>query len=230
MAIRTKRKTQYNWKDEILRPKDLNKNWKLVEGGRVMFPSSHDITPDHLQESIQFLRNILAPGNEVLLVSKPHLECIKAICDEFIECKEKILFRFTIGSANDEVLKFWEPGAPLFDERIESLKYAFDAGYETSISCEPMLDNKIGDVIVSVKPFVTHSVWLGKMNEMKHRLTMNTELTQELKDRANQLYAWQSDDEMKALYEKYKKDPLIRWKSDIKKIVGIPLGEIGSDE
>lgn len=228
-AIRTKRKTQDNWKEEIVRHKDLNKNWKLVEGGRIMFPSSHDITPKHLQESIQFLRNILAPGNEVLLVSKPHLECIKSICDEFTEYKKKILFRFTIGSANDEVLKFWEQGAPSFTERIESLKYAYEAGYATSISCEPMLDNKISDVISAVRPYVTHSIWLGKMNEMKHRLTMNTALTQEVKDRANQLYAWQSDDNIKALYKAYKNDPLIRWKSDIKKIVGVPLGEIGSD-
>lgn len=230
MAIRTKRKIQDNWKEEIVRSNDLNKKWKMVEGGRIMFPSSHDITPEHLLESIQFLRNILTPGNEVLIVSKPNLVCIKAICEEFVDYKEKILFRFTIGSANDEVLKFWEPGASSFTERIESLKYAYEAGYETSISCEPMLDNKIGDVIAAVKPFVTHSVWLGKMNEMKHRLTMNTELTQELKNRANQLYNWQSDDEIKALYGTYKNDPLIRWKSDIKKIVGIPLGEIGSDE
>lgn len=229
-AIRTKRKTQDNWKEEIVRLKDLNKKWKLVEGGRIMFPSSHDITPKHLQESIQFLRNIVAPGNEVLLVSKPHLECIKAICDEFTEYKKKILFRFTIGSANDEVLKFWEPGAPSFADRIKSLKYAYETDYSTSISCEPMLDNKIGDVISTVRPYVTHSIWLGKMNEMKHRLTLNTELTQELKDKANQLNVWQSDNKIKSLYEIYKNDPLIRWKSDIKKVVGIPLGEIGSDE
>ena len=73
MAIHTNRKTQENWKEEIVRPKDLNKNWKLIEGGRVMFPSSHDITPIHLQESIKFLRNILTPGNKLLIVSKPIL-------------------------------------------------------------------------------------------------------------------------------------------------------------
>lgn len=228
--IEHKKKTQDNWKEEIVRSKDLNKKWRLVEGGRVMFPSSHDITPVHLKESIQFLRNILSPGSEVLIVSKPHLECIKAICDEFNAYKEKILFRFTIGSVNNETLRFWEPGAPSFDERMSSLKYAYDAGYQTSISCEPMLDNKIGKVIDILRPYVTHSIWLGKMIDTKDRLTLNTELTQELKDRANQLYAWQSDDEIKALYEIYKNDSLIRWKSDIKEIVGIPLGEIGSDE
>ena len=230
MAIRTGRKTQDNWKEETVRLKDLNKKWGLIEEGRVMFPSSHDITPTHLKESVQFLRNILAPGNDVLIVSKPHPECIKTICDEFVDYKANILFRFTIGSANDETLKFWEPGAPSFRKRIISLKYAYDAGYETSISCEPMLDNNIGETIAAVRPYVTHSIWLGKMKEIKHRLTLNTELTQELKDIANQLYAWQSDDEIKALYEVYKNDPLIRWKSDIKKVIGIPMGEIGCDE
>ena len=229
-AIYHKRKTQDDWKEEIVKPSKLNKGWRLRTDGRIMYPSAHDITPEHLQESIQFLRNILAPGNEVLIVSKPHLECIKAICDEFVDYKDKILFRFTIGSANDATLKFWEPGAPSFEERIASLKYAYDNGYETSISCEPMLDNKIGDVITAVRAFVTHSIWLGKMIKTKQRLEMNTEITQELKEKANQLHAWQSDDEIKALYQRYKNDPLIRWKGEIKTILRIPLGAIGSDE
>lgn len=230
MAIRTKRKTQDNWKEEIVRTGDLNKNWECVGGGRIMFPSSHDITPTHLQDSIRFLRNILIPGNKVLIVSKPNLECIKAICDNFEDQKVQILFRFTIGSAKDETLKFWEPGASSFNERMAALEYAYEAGYETSISCEPMLDDKIRDVISAVRPYVTDSIWLGKMNEMKKRLTLNTELTQELKDKANQLYAWQSDDQIRSLYEIYKGDSLIRWKADIKKVVGIPLGQIGCDE
>lgn len=229
-AIYNKSKTQDDWKEEFVKSSKLNKSWRLREGGRIMFPSSHDITPQHLPEAIQFLKNILSPGNQVLIVSKPHLECIKAICDEFVNYKDKILFRFTIGSSDNATLKFWEPGAPSFDERIASLKYAFETGYETSISCEPMLDNKIGNVVAAVKPYVTHSVWLGKMNEMKHRLTMNTQLTQELKDKANQLYGWQLDDKIRALYERYKDDPLIRWKGEIKTIVGLPIGEIGSDE
>lgn len=229
-AIYNKRKTQDNWKEEIVKRDKLNKSWRLREGGRIMFPSSHDITPQHLAESIQFIKNILFPGNEILIVSKPHLECIKAICDEFVDYKDEILFRFTIGSANDETLKFWEPGAPSFNERIASLKFAYDAGYQTSISCEPMLDNNIGEVIDIVRLYVTHSIWLGKMAKMKWRLEMNTEITDELKVKANQLYAWQSDKEIRALYEIYKNDSLIHWKGEIKTIVGIPIGEIGSDE
>lgn len=229
-AIYNKRKTQDDWKEEIVKPSKLNKGWRLRKDGRIMFPSSHDITPQHLSESIQFLKNILLTGSQILIVSKPHLKCITAICDEFINYNDKILFRFTIGSSDNATLKFWEPGAPSFEERVTSVKYAFGKGYGTSISCEPMLDNNIGDVIDIVRPYVTHSVWLGKMSKMKQRLEMNTPITDELKVKANQLYNWQSDDEIKTLYGRYKNDSLIRWKGEIKTIVGIPLGEIGSDE
>jgi len=169
-------------------------------------------------------------GNEILIVSKPHLECIVAICNEFVDYKEKILFRFTIGSSDNEVLKFWEPCAPLFEERIASLKCAYESGFETSISSEPMLDNNIAEVIDIVRPYVTHSIWLGKMKKMKFRLETNTAITDELKEKANQLYTWQSDDAIKVLYERYKNDPLIRWKAEIKTVVGIPIGEVGSDK
>jgi DNA repair photolyase len=166
----------------------------------------------------------------VLIVSKPHLESIKTICDEFTDYRNKMLFRFTIGSADNRILKFWEPGAPSFEERLSALKYAYEAGYATSVSCEPMLDNNIGGVIDAVRTYTTHSIWLGKMNKMKWRLQMNTLITDELKEKANQLYCWQSDKEVRALYDRYKNDPLIRWKGDIKTVVGLPIGKIGSDE
>jgi len=229
-AIYNKRKTQENWKEEVVKLNKLSKGWRLRKDGRIMFPSSHDITPQHLPEAIQFLRNILLPGNQVLIVSKPHLECIKAICNEFVNYKDKILFRFTIGSSDNDVLKFWEPGAPSFENRIASLKYAYEAGYATSISCEPMLDNNIDEVIDIARHFVNHSIWLGKMSKMKQRLEMNTPITDELKEKANQLYAWQLDDKIRALYDRYKNDPLIRWKGEIKTIVGLPIGKVGSDE
>ena len=77
----------------------------------IMFPSVHDIHPIHLHQNIYFLRKILMSKNNVLIVTKPHLQCIETICKEFEEYKSQILFRFTIGSKNDEVLKFWEPSA-----------------------------------------------------------------------------------------------------------------------
>ncbi len=94
-----------------------------------------------------YLEHMLRPGNQVTIVTKPLLNYIKTICAEFSDHKDKILFRFTIGSSDSNTLKFWEPNAPDFAERLETLKLAYGQGYETSVSCEPMLDNNVSSVI-----------------------------------------------------------------------------------
>ena len=80
---------------------------------------------------MQAVKQLLDNGNDVLIVSKPHLECIQRLCTL---PSEHILFRFTIGAYDDDTLRFWEPGAPPYDERLASLKYAFDAGFKTSVN------------------------------------------------------------------------------------------------
>ena len=72
----------------------------------------------------------------------------KAMVEGFRDVpREQLLFRFTVGSAKDDVLSFWEPGAPTFAERMASLELAWAHGYQTSVSCEPMLDGHIEDVV-----------------------------------------------------------------------------------
>lgn len=146
MSISFKRKTPDNWKEEEVNWEAYNKSIRNREG-YIMFPSTHDITPEHLDLAIDYLKRLLGAGNKVLIVSKPSFTCIKKICDTFTEYKEQILFRFTIGSKNSNTLNFWEPNAPDYNERKKALVYAFEVGYQTSISCEPMLDNKIDKVI-----------------------------------------------------------------------------------
>ena len=188
-----------------------------------MYPSSHDIHPEHLAENIIFLKNLLKSGNKVLIVTKPHIKCIKRICNEFTNYKNNILFRFTIGSSNSQTLKFWEPGAPDFKERLESVKYAYNANFQTSISCEPMLDNNIEDLIEIILPFVTDAIWLGKVNFLLRRLKMNGINDFETIKKAIELIEWQKDENILILYKKYKHNPKIKWKESIKKIVGIEL-------
>ena len=113
-----------NWGTEIIRQKDLDKKIKKYPK-MVMFPSSHDIRPIHLSESIQMLDKILKAGNEVLVTSKPHFECIERICNTFQEYKDKILFRFTIGSTDSRILKFWETNAPSFRRTIQVSQISF---------------------------------------------------------------------------------------------------------
>ena len=76
MAIRFKQVTPEQWPLERIRPKDVSKRHKKYDG-QVMFPSSHDITPNNLDACLTVLKNLLVVGNRVLVVSKPHLECIK---------------------------------------------------------------------------------------------------------------------------------------------------------
>jgi DNA repair photolyase len=220
MTIQHKRNTREDWKNEIVNQGKLKKGFRKHDG-LIMFPSSHDITPDHLSDCMTFLYHILKPGNNVLIVSKPHLICIKAICDYFKEYKDNIIFRFTIGSADSTVLKFWEPNAPDFEERLESLKYAFNAGYQTSVSCEPMLDNKIDRVIERVLPYVTETIWIGKPNKLNERLSMNgfkNDLA--TMGAARRLKGIFTDDYILDLCQRYKDNSKIRWKDSIKKVLG----------
>ena len=84
-----------------------------------------------------------------------------------------------------------------------------------------MLDRYIDRVIEAVKPYVTDSVWLGKAGQLRCHIALNCPDDDEVKAAADRLIAWQSDAEIKALYEKYGHDPIIKWKDSIKKVVGI---------
>jgi len=219
MSIRYGHSTKNNWNNERIRKNDLKKKIGKWSESLMMFPSSHDITPNNITEAKIVLKKILEADNKVLIVSKPHYDCIKQICDSFTDYKDKILFRFTIGSYSNKVLKFWEPGAPSLNERMKALKYAHKCDYETSVSCEPMMDNKVDKVIDAVKPFVTETIWLGKVNQMYSRLNRNTDMNNDIVNKAKQLEQWQSDPNILLLYDKYKNDPKIMWKDSIQKVV-----------
>ena len=218
IAIRFKRKTPSNWKEEILNEKYLDKRFPKVEG-RVMFPSSHDITPGNLQYSLQHLHNILSTGNEVLVVTKPHLWVVESICEVFKDYKDKILFRFTIGSTNNEILRFWEPGAPDYEERKQSVIHAYKMGFQTSLSCEPMLDDNIEEVVKDLQDYITDTIWIGKMNFLPKRLKTNGFTDSITIQKANELIAMQSDEKILELVERLKDYPKIQWKESIKKII-----------
>ncbi len=222
IARRFSRMKSADWHHEVVRHRDLNKSIGKCNGV-VMFPSSHDITPEHLNECMFMLDKILAAGNDdVLVISKPHLECMTPVCDEFTAYRDKIVFRFTIGSTDSAVLKFWEPNAPNFDERLQCLKYAYESGFKTSISCEPMLDDKVENVIRAALPYVTDSIWVGKPNRLMSILSLNGyKGDQETMTRARQLQTMLSDEYVNRLYSRYKNNPYIRWKDSIKKVVGI---------
>ena len=220
-AIRAGIRTPETWQNESLSMKALAKRFGK-RNGTIMFPTLHDITPANLAACAVFLERLLAAGNDVLIVSKPHLECIEFLCRAFTLYKDQILFRFTIGSASDTVLRAWEPNAPAFAERIEALKLAFNMGYKTSVSCEPMLDDNIEDVVIAAENLVTDAIWLGKANKLIERLTANG-MSEGILEMGRALVAIQNDEEIRKLYEMYKDNPKIKWKESIKVVVGIDV-------
>jgi DNA repair photolyase len=225
MAIRYKRKTIKNWDKEEINSSQLNKTYKRTEG-TIMFPSSHDITLENLDKSVEFLRSLLIPGNKVLIVSKPHLIVIKRLCKEFIDYKENILFRFTIGSLDSQILKSWEPNAPSFEERFSSLKFAFKSGFKTSVSCEPMLDDRTYQLVKKLEPFVSDSIWVGKANYLIRRLKMNGHRDKKILCMATDLLESQNEVFINELYNLLKHDKKIKWKDSIKKILKLDLSKI----
>jgi DNA repair photolyase len=221
MAVRFGRKRPDDWHNEVPRP-DLIA--KVLRGRpcRVMFPSTHDIIPANLPVCVAAMDAMLDHGHSLLVVSKPHVDCIEAICGRYLDERTRILFRFTIGSASDEVLSFWEPGAPSFMERLDSLCLAAERGFQTSVSCEPMLDDNVEEAVAQVLPFVTDAVWIGKANRLRARLLING-AGPEVVHAGEALVAMQNDARIRDLYLKYRDNPKIKWKESIKKVIGIEV-------
>lgn len=216
MAIRFKRKTSDTWKIE--EPVSMKGKSFRKRDGRIMIPSSHDITPGNISLAINVISNLLENGNELLIVTKPHYSCVKRITDEFSVYKSLIQFRFTIGSASSETLKLWEPGAPGFEERFKALKYAYNHDYATTISIEPLLDENVDTLYETVNPYVSGPIWVGKMNFPNRRIKIN-EASSKPPDYARNLIASQSDEKVIAMWEKYRNNPKIEWKESIKKVI-----------
>jgi len=224
-------KTKKNdWQNETIDEKLFEKVWNKKEG-TIMFPTRHDITLKNIDKIIIYLKRMLKNGNKVLIVSKPNFECIRKLTEELNDFKDKILFRFTIGSNNNEILKFWEPNAPLYEERKKSLKLAFEKGFYTSVSAEPLLDLENVDILINdLKPFITDSLWIGKMNSPEKRIDYSILNENEKLFINKYLKILNNDETIKNIYNTYKNNTLIKWKESVKEIVGIELSKVAGED
>jgi DNA repair photolyase len=222
-ALRYKQiKSPEEWKTPFFY-KRLEKPYKVK---RIMFPSTHDIQIENVDKAIQFIIPWLDIGNEVLIVSKPHLECVERLCRELQPYQDQITFRFTIGSIQQETLDFWEYDAPSFEERMKCLRFAFESGWKTSVSSEPYLDHNISLVAEAVLPYITDTIWIGKMNDIPHRVITAGWTEKDFKF-LDIVKDCQTDDFIKQLYSEWKNNPKIRWKDSCKSVLGLPEEKIG---
>ena len=224
---RHKTLTAKEWRICRIHEDDVERVWPLYPG-QVMFPTTHDILPENLAACMRVIGGLLSAGNRVLVVTKPHLACIEELCRAFTGYRERLLFRFTITARDPALLSFWEPGAPRYPERKASLSHAHGAGFATSVSVEPMLDT--GDVVAMVRellPWVTHSIWLGKMNRIAERVAVDGA---EAEEAVRKIHEGQSDDKIRDLYRQLRDEPLLRWKESIKQVLGLPLAQQAGED
>jgi DNA repair photolyase len=216
-AHRFKRRERSEWSMQELTGKAYIEKYP-ARAGVIMFPSTHDITTANVDACIAFLRKVLAAGNRVLIVTKPNLFCMIRITAELREFMECILFRFTIGTLDMEASLYWEMAAPLPSERIAALEMVFSQGWRTSVSMEPLLGGIITarKLIAAIRPFVTDSIWIGKMNKIRTRVVAENDIDREWIDYIEQR---QCDSEIVRLYDEFNHDPLIFWKDSIREVV-----------
>lgn len=216
-----------DWTTERINAKNRYKSWRKREG-RIMFPTTHDITPNLLNACMDALNNMVRAGNEVLIVSKPHFFCIESLTNFLEGFKDQIMFRFTIGGLSDYLRGYWEPGAPQYWHRISCLEHAFKQGYQTSVSAEPLIEaSRVDELIEACCPFITDAIWIGKMNRIRQRVKIETKDDER---RVAAIEAGQTDENIRAIYERHKGNPKVKWKESIKKIVGLPLSEIAGED
>ena len=216
-ANRFHKRLRAEWAREELTKRAMITSYPARDGV-VMFPSSHDITPFNLEAYIRVARLILSKGNQLLIVSKPHYECVKQLLSELCGFRFQILFRFTIGTLDGPTSEFWEPGAPCPLERGSCLDSAYKAGFRTSVSIEPMLEGPEGAfaVVAASEPYVTDTIWIGKMNKIRLRVDMskpeNIAAVEKIKRQ-------QRDTEILYLWRLLNDNPKIRWKDSIKEVL-----------
>jgi DNA repair photolyase len=210
-----------------------NKGWQTrPDGYTIMYPTTHDILPEIVDESFQAIQNMLDANINVLVVTKPHFEVIKEIVRTFTKYKSgnpKIILRFSIGTNNDELLSFWEPNTPKFGERFRVLKYAYNKEFHTSVSMEPFFptsnDNKTPtienfiELVKNLLKFVKGTLWIGKMNHIPVNVQRGKALSFREQNKINYLRKFYKLENIITLVSELYRENQVKWKESIKRVI-----------
>jgi DNA repair photolyase len=182
--------------------------------GRVMYPTSHDITPKYLPMHINVVRSLLEAGNELLICSKARLGCIKEIAKVCAIHKAKVVFMITVTTLDETQSIFWEPNAPLPAERILTLEYLHREGFKTSVLVEPLLQGPGSaiDIYNRVIEHVSDEIWFGTMNHVDTRVDASNP---ENAKAVALIKRYHSKENMRFLYDTMVDMPKVRFKRSI---------------
>lgn len=239
-AYQRRRSYWENWGKKMERRKYSNKAWITRKNGyTIMYPTTHDIVPEIMHVSFQAIRNMLKANINVLVVSKPHIEVIESIIDEFSDYREgqpKITLRFSISTNNNELIDFWERGAPKYEERLKCLKIAFKNGFNTSVSMEPFFPAKKDKKLTRIENFISlvnqllknvrGTLWIGMMNHVPVNVQRGVNLNMQEKKMIQDLNKFYRFENIYKLMLTLHSNNKIKWKESIKKkMINHILGE-----
>lgn len=165
-------------------PQKVNKTWRKADSAEkkyIMMPSSHDIFNDNVEDICIVANKMIIAGHDVLIVTKARLSCINFMVNYFKQhprneeiIKQHIEFRITIGSFDNQDIRFWEGNSPLFEERFECVKLLYHHGYNVSVSAEPLLTLDPMKLYKMLEPYIS-CIWFGEMNYVPILIEMKTE-------------------------------------------------------
>lgn len=191
MALRFERiKNEDEWKTMRPNKKAIDRNYKKTSK-RIMFPTSHDITEENINDYIIVLKKLLEAGNNILIVTKANYNVMDELYaqvfakDDNIPKKKyinQVEFRITITTIDHKLEEKWEPNAPPFwYQRFAILSLLHGLGYKTSVSIEPFLDEDPIELIKIIEPYC-YTIWLGIMSGINYKYHSLTNLVKILKN------------------------------------------------
>jgi uncharacterized Fe-S cluster-containing radical SAM superfamily protein len=206
--IRFKRGTAETWKIE-----HQNTNARPSRHKRlVMFPTSHDLHFEHVNWWGPHLLKLLELGNNILIVTKAEMKAVGWMVENLEKYRNQIEFRLTIGTDDENIRAYWEPGAPAMSERLLCLALLHSTGYRTSVSMEPLLMRDPVPFIARTKPIVSGEIWIGCMNHMA--------LDPAIPEHREQIII-NSFDNMLNIWMATHLDPKVRYKDSVVKLLGL---------
>ena len=218
------------WTNEVVNADAVAKRHPLYKG-RVMFPTTHDITAGNGGACLSALIDLLRAGNQVLVVSKagPHIPGILYAAWSLARWKGRLELRVSLTCLDRNIAAFWEPGAPSPGERMDALWTARDLGILTSVSIEPCLEpERLREIVAgaispwSGRPGMKGEIWIGAANKLRARTAwVPNKLALGLEREIRLVEAGQTPEVMRRIYESLKANPQIRWKDSYQKALRI---------
>lgn len=190
-----------------------------------MFPTTHDITWSNAEACLSTLHHLLRAGNRVLVVSKAGLH-VPAILDAARALAGpwgEIELRVTLTCLDEDLARFWEPGAPSPEERLAAIRDAVRRGLVVSLAAEPLLEPVRAQELVerALDAGVRGEIWIGAANHLRARTAWCKGLPG-LEEEIRRVQAWQTPQTIASIWSTLPKHPGIRPKDSYRKGLGLP--------